>query len=80
VRGAALRDTFLLAARLAAQGQTNFIRMLWKFSGVYNVERLVADHHRDVQYEIRLPEHRAAPDVHVKSLFVHAPQAATAAR
>lgn len=75
---AALRETFFLAARLLARGQTNFVRMLWKFSSVYDPERQLADHRRPVRYEIRLPEapaHRPAP----AELFVHIPSAAAAA-
>lgn len=53
---AALRDTFFIAARLLARGQTNFVKMLWKFSSVYNPERQLADHARPVTYEMRLPK------------------------
>ena len=45
---AALRHTFFLSARLLAQGQTNFVRMLWKFNSVYNPQRQLADHQRPV--------------------------------
>ncbi|MET0484701.1 MAG: hopanoid C-3 methylase HpnR, partial [Candidatus Rokuibacteriota bacterium] len=41
---AALRKTASAAAGLALRGQTNFIKMLWRFSSVYNVKRQVADH------------------------------------
>ena len=68
---AALRETFLLAARLAMQGQTNFLRMLWKFSSVYNVGRQVSDHAQPVKYEIKLPEHRTATRVDPATLFIH---------
>lgn len=70
---AALKQTFLLSARLLAKGQTNFVRMLWKFNSVYNPRRQVADHQRRVDYEIRLPEAMAAksPD----HFYVHRPVA-----
>ena len=68
----ALRDTFWLSARLLAQGQTNFVRMLWKFSTVYNPGRQLADHRQNVRYEIRLP--KTGPEPLVKSsLYVHNP-------
>jgi magnesium-protoporphyrin IX monomethyl ester (oxidative) cyclase len=40
---------------MLARGQTNFVRMLWKFNSVYNAKRQVADHERPVKYEMRLP-------------------------
>jgi hopanoid C-3 methylase HpnR len=52
---AGLRDTALLAARLLLRGQTNFVRMLWKFNGVYNPKRQLADHRRPIRYSMRLP-------------------------
>jgi hopanoid C-3 methylase len=51
----ALMDTALIAGRLLARGQTNFIRLLWKFNQVYNPARQLADHRRPVNYEMRLP-------------------------
>ncbi len=69
----ALKDTFFLAAGFLAHGQTNFVKMLWKFSKIYNPERQIADHRRDVKYQMTLP---AAP-VRVtdqKLLFIHKPQ------
>ncbi len=68
---AALRDTFWIAAKLLARGQTNFIRMLWKFSQVYNPKRQLADHRREVRYEIRLPQPEAKEHLRRTSLYVH---------
>jgi len=51
----ALYDVFGITVRLLARGQTNFVRMLWKFGSVYTVERLLADHARPVRYPMRLP-------------------------
>src|SRR5437867_2267099 len=51
----ALYDVFGSTVRLLARGQTNFVRMLWKFGSVYTVERLLADHGRPVRYPRRLP-------------------------
>lgn len=69
---AALRSTFALTAKLLAQGQTNFARMLWKFNSVYNPQRQLADHGQRVDYEMRLPE----PSVQVDAgrLYVHRPE------
>jgi hopanoid C-3 methylase HpnR len=72
---AALRDTFLVAVSLVARGRTNFIRMLWKFNQVYNPERQVRDHHRDVRYPMRPPETVTQGKVDLDTLFVHRPQA-----
>jgi hopanoid C-3 methylase HpnR len=71
---AALRHTLGLSARLLARGQTNFVRMLWKFSSVYNLRRQLADHERAVQYQMRLPTPHAADQSDV--VYVHLPAAA----
>lgn len=71
---AALRGTFFLVVKLLAQGQTNFARMLWKFNQVYNSERQVADHRREVRYEIPLPQPVAQGQFDRKSLYVHRPE------
>ena len=52
---AALRQTGGLALGLLAQGQTNFLRMLWKFNGIYHPERQYADHLRPVTYAVQPP-------------------------
>jgi len=61
------------SAKLLAQGQTNFVRMLWKFSSVYNRGRQLADHLQPVKYEIALPKSGTEPLVK-NSLYVHQPQ------
>ena len=71
---AALKDTFLLAAKLLARGQTNFVRMLWKFSQVYNPERQLADHARPVTYAMRLPPGGSASRPDPTELYVHQPE------
>ena len=71
---AALRGTFALTARLLAQGQTNFARMLWKFNSVYNPRRQLADHQRRVDYQMSLPEPHFTLDP--ATLYVHRPAAA----
>jgi hopanoid C-3 methylase HpnR len=68
-----LKTTALLAAKLLAQGQTNFVRMLWKFNSVYNPDRQLADHRRSVTYEMRLPEAPVNGKVNQRSLYVLLP-------
>jgi hopanoid C-3 methylase HpnR len=51
----ALCKTAWHAARLLLHGQTNFVRMLWKFHRVYNARRQLTDHQRPVPYELSLP-------------------------
>jgi hypothetical protein len=72
----ALKDTAVLAAHLLARGQTNFVRMLWKFNAVYNPERQIADHRRPIAYQMRLPTFPANGKVSRKDLFILQPQAA----
>jgi hopanoid C-3 methylase HpnR len=59
-----LRETAGLAAKLLLKGQTNFVRMLFKFNQVFNAERLFADHQKPVRYEMRLPDaHAGVPSL-----------------
>ena len=44
----------ILAGQLL-RGQTNFLKMLFKFSKAYNADRFYADHFREVQYAMRRP-------------------------
>src|SRR3546814_11719583 len=70
-----LRGAAANAARLALRGQTNFLRMLWKFNGVYNADLLIADHARPVPYEMAPPP-PIIPNTTLdpKSPFTHAPR------
>ena len=52
---AALKETAVLAADRLFHGQTNFVKMLWKFNSVYNPKLQVADHEQPLKYEISLP-------------------------
>ncbi|MBI4583563.1 MAG: hopanoid C-3 methylase HpnR [Planctomycetes bacterium] len=72
----ALKDTFFIAMKLLAKGQTNFLRMIWKFNQVYNPRRQFADHERPVRYEMRLPENGRQGSFSSSSLFVHGPNPA----
>jgi hopanoid C-3 methylase HpnR len=59
----------ILAGNLAG-GQTNTVKMLWKFHSVYNPRLQLADHERAVRYEMAPPpEPRAVADA--KSLYIH---------
>ena len=68
---AALRQTVTLAAGLALRGQTNFLRMLWRFNRVYNADRQHADHGRPVTYAMRPPPPPGTPPPRARDLFIH---------
>jgi magnesium-protoporphyrin IX monomethyl ester (oxidative) cyclase len=44
----------ILAGQLV-RGQTNFLKMLFRFSKAYNVDRFYADHFKEVKYSMRRP-------------------------
>lgn len=54
---AALKGTMKLAAGHLLRGQTNFVKMLWKFNSVYNPNLQMADHRKPVFYAMDLPQH-----------------------
>lgn len=67
----ALKSTATIAARHLLHGQTNFVKMLWKFNSVYDPRLQLADHARPVTYEMDLPP--AAPArVSPQLLYIHA--------
>ena len=68
---AALRTTAGLALGLALRGQTNFIRMLWKFGSVYSRDRQYSDHFKPLKYSMRPPEAPGVAPPHARDLFVH---------
>jgi magnesium-protoporphyrin IX monomethyl ester (oxidative) cyclase len=66
----------ILAGQLL-RGQTNFLKMLFKFSKAYNADRFYADHFREVKYAMRRPSDYAKK-MKPQDLLVHlnvAPQA-----
>jgi hopanoid C-3 methylase HpnR len=69
----ALLATAGISSRLLLRGQTNFLRMLWRFNSVFNPELQVADHAREVRYQMRLPPAQQAK-IDPKSLYIHPPQ------
>ncbi len=54
----ALKSTARIAAGHVLRGQTNFVKMLWKFNSVYDPRLQLADHERPVSYVMRLPPPR----------------------
>ena len=66
-------------ASLLARGQTNFVRMIWRFNQVYNAERQAAEHSRPTRYEMRLPEMAAPGTLRTESLYIHQPALVAAA-
>lgn len=74
---AALWGAGRLVAGHLLRGQTNFVRMLWKFNSVYNPERQYAAHFREVQYTLQPPRESAPITPHV--LYVHNAAPATPA-
>jgi hopanoid C-3 methylase HpnR len=72
----ALKDTALIATKLLLRGQTNFVKMLWKFNSVYNHNRQLADHQREVKYQMRPPVHVPDPKkVASERLYIIQPSA-----
>lgn len=67
---AALKSTATIAAGHLLRGQTNFVKMLWKFNSVYNPALQLADHAQPVTYEMALPRGPAHP-VPPALLYIH---------
>ena len=67
------------AVRALSRGQTNYVRMLWKFATVYNPDRQYADHFQPVTYEMRPPRPMLGAKPTKADLFVHMPAAQRAA-
>jgi hopanoid C-3 methylase HpnR len=66
----ALKGTAQIAAGHLLRGQTNFVKMLWKFNSVYNPELQMADHAQPVKYEMALPP-PPQDKVDAKIIFIH---------
>lgn len=67
---AALKSTAKIAAGHLLRGQTNFVKMLWKFNSVYHPALQLSDHARPVTYEMTLPRSRS--DVaNASLLYIH---------
>ena len=78
----AVYDVFGITMRLLAQGQTNFLKMLWKFNEVYSVDRLMRDHEGDGALPDRPAARRPGCDPHIRpstdELYIHHPTAVAA--
>jgi magnesium-protoporphyrin IX monomethyl ester (oxidative) cyclase len=68
-----MRRMAAISTRLLLRGQTNFVRSLFKLNSVYRPDLLLADHGRDVAYEIPLPS-AGTGRARGRGLYVHAPR------
>lgn len=70
----ALRGAAGQATRLLIRGQTNFVRMLWRFNSVFDPRLQLADHEREVRYEMTPPPAMSgSPQVDMKAVYIHGP-------
>lgn len=70
---AALRQTFGIAGRHLLRGQTNFLRMMWKFNSVFDPSLQLADHARPVRYELPLQPQQVDDAIDKRALYIHRP-------
>lgn len=68
----ALKDTAGIAGRLLLKGQTNFVKMLWKFNSVFNPKLQLADHMRKARYLMPI-QPDVVKSIDRKDLYVHGP-------
>ncbi|MFT8445702.1 MAG: hopanoid C-3 methylase HpnR [Acetobacter orientalis] len=68
----ALKDTAGIAGRLLLKGQTNFVKMLWKFNSVFNPKLQLEDHMRRARYLMPI-QPDAVDKIDRKDLYVHGP-------
>jgi hopanoid C-3 methylase len=54
-------------------GQTNFIKMLWKFNSIYNANSRIVDHQQPVKYKMALPPSSNGKINH-NTLYIHEPK------
>jgi hopanoid C-3 methylase HpnR len=69
----ALKEVASIAGKLMLKGQTNFVKMLWKFNSVYNPERQYQEHAREVKYQMRPPRIHTEGRPDAKLLYIHPP-------
>ncbi|WP_028227995.1 hopanoid C-3 methylase HpnR [Paraburkholderia ferrariae] len=70
----ALRGAAGQATRLLVRGQTNFVRMLWRFNSVFDPRLQLADHEREVRYEMTPPPAtNGPPQIDMKAVYIHGP-------
>ncbi len=68
----AMRSLAKILAGNLAHGQTNTLKMLWKFNSVYDPRLQLADHAQRVHYELSPPP-EARDIVDAKAIYVHSP-------
>ncbi len=66
----ALKGTAAIVAKHLLKGQTNFLRMLWKFNSVYDPKLQLSDHRQPVRYEMSLPSSRTE-NFRTEVLYIH---------
>lgn len=66
----ALKGTATIVARHLLHGQTNFLKMLWKFNSVYNPNLQLSDHRQPIAYEMTLPP-PPQQEIRPSLLYVH---------
>jgi hopanoid C-3 methylase len=71
----ALAKTTGIVARHLLHGQTNFVKMLWKFDKVYNADRQYSEHLLEVKYQLPPQTEQSAPSQERgrQDLYIHAP-------
>ncbi|GBQ22127.1 cobalamin binding protein [Acetobacter estunensis NRIC 0472] len=69
----ALWDTVGISTRLLMKGQTNFVKMLWKFNSVFNPKLQLDDHMRRPKYEMPI-QPDAVDKINARDLYVHDPK------
>ncbi|HKN01022.1 MAG TPA: hopanoid C-3 methylase HpnR [Candidatus Binataceae bacterium] len=69
----ALKEVASIAGKLMLKGQTNFVKMLWKFNKVYNPERQFAEHSQEVKYQMRPPKMHTTGRPDASLLYIHPP-------
>jgi hopanoid C-3 methylase len=77
---AALAKTSGIVARQLLHGQTNFVKMIWKFDQVYNADRQHSEHLREAKYLLRAPADGPTAAFDRRDLYIHAPVQRRSAR
>ncbi len=67
---AAVKGLAGILANNLGRGQTNTLKMLWKFNSVYDPRLQIADHHRPVRYEMAPPP-PPRDVIDARTLYVH---------
>jgi hopanoid C-3 methylase HpnR len=72
---AAVGSAAKLSVRYLLEGQTNFVRMLWKarFDKIHKSDRYLSDHQQSVKYKLTLPPEPTAK-LDRRKLYVYPPQ------